>query len=198
MSCDGCWAVRQKAGGRTRKNLKIRLQTLFQEKEGGCTSPGTVPPMRRVALSCSLTPAALSRGWCSLGMLHPSAPAFLAGCQRGRLLQMAEEPPRGVTHGTVLAHHHTMEGCYLQASHGALQKAVAVVWLFETKRSSLGSIALRPVPCSREHARAEPARVFMVGPSAAMSSPYPEWLSTLYRPKECLLLDTWDLTSCCT
>lgn len=72
VSCDRCWAVQQKAGGRTRKNLKIRLQTLFQKKQQGCTSPGMVSPTRRVALSCSLT-----RGQGSLGMLHPPSPSIL-------------------------------------------------------------------------------------------------------------------------
>lgn len=59
VSSDGWWAALQKAGGRTQKNLKIRLQMLFQEKEQGCMSPGAVPPTRRAALSHSLTPSAL-------------------------------------------------------------------------------------------------------------------------------------------
>lgn len=68
----------QNAGGRTQKNLKIRLWMLFQEEEDGCTSP-EVPSTRRVAQSCSLTPATLTWRRSTLGMLHPSAPVFLAG-----------------------------------------------------------------------------------------------------------------------
>lgn len=60
----------------------------------------------------------------NLGGAVPISPSIY-----GWLLQMAEEPPQGVTHSTALAHCHTTEDCYLWASHGALQKAVLVVWL---------------------------------------------------------------------
>lgn len=98
------------------------------------------------ALLCG--PRRPARGTGVPGDTAPISPSISCRLTRGRLLQMAEEPPPGVTQGAVLALCHTTEGCYLQASHGELQKVGPVVWLFKTKRSSPGSMSLRPVPRS--------------------------------------------------
>lgn len=133
----------QNTGGRTLKNLKIRLWILFQEEEDGCTSPG-VPSTSRVALSCSLTSATLPRRWGTLGMLHPSATAFLDSCCRWQR-SLPKESLRAqlwptATPQRAVISEHLMGHCRKQS------------WQFgsEMKWSSVGSITQRCVPCFQE------------------------------------------------
>lgn len=144
---------------------RIRLWVPFQEEEDGCTSP-EMPSMRRVALSCSVTSAIPPWRWGTLGMLHPSAPALLDSCCRWQRSLPKEslraQPwPTATPHRAVISRHltgHSRKQCWWFGS--------------EIKWPSLSSITQRCVPWFQEHARIEPGRVQIVGPSATMSSLY--------------------------
>lgn len=76
-SCDGRWAAPSE---RRRKDIE-KPENQAETASGGCCFK-----RRKMAAhpqeGCSLTPATLPGRWGTLGMLHPSAPAFLDGCCR--------------------------------------------------------------------------------------------------------------------